>query len=84
MYMAIRTVFFHFIHFPLIFTLFVFSFFSFFLSILSSESYSVWKSEQVGYCLLELTEVDMRKACRMSLMISFVQKLKGWIKWTDG
>jgi len=27
--------------------------------------------------LLELTEVDMRKAYRMSLMISFVQKLKG-------
>jgi len=32
---------------------------------------------EITYYLLELTEVDMRKAYRMSLMISFVQKLKG-------
>ena len=34
--------------------------------------------------MLELTEVDMRRAYRMSLMISFVQKLKGWIERIDG
>ena len=34
--------------------------------------------------LLEFTEVGMRKAYRMSLMISFVQKLKGWIERIDG
>ena len=50
MYMAIRMVFFSFLFiFPLIFTLFVISFF-FFFSLLFSESYSAWKSEQVGYC----------------------------------
>ena len=34
--------------------------------------------------LLELTDVGMRKEYRMSLMISFVQKLKGWIERIDG
>ena len=29
--------------------------------------------------MLEFTEVGMQEADRMSLMISFVQKLKGWI-----
>ena len=34
--------------------------------------------------LLEFTEVGMREAYRMSFMISFVQKLKGWIERIDG
>ena len=33
--------------------------------------------------VLELTDVDMRKAYRMSLRISFVQKFKGWIERID-
>ena len=34
--------------------------------------------------VLELTDVGMRKTYRMSWMISFVQKFKGWIERIDG
>ena len=34
--------------------------------------------------VLELTDVDMQEAYRMPLMISFVQRLKGWIEGVDG
>ena len=37
----------------------------------------LYGTAQSRTALLELTEVDMRRAYRMSLMISFVQKLKG-------
>ena len=34
--------------------------------------------------MLELTDVDIQEAYRISLMISFVQKFKGWIERIDG